>query len=397
MAQEQESKYQQLGVDADKGSVREVFGRIIKNDFPGAFVNIVRDSRIPGRVFTKHPDGDGSKMIQRLLHYMETGDERIFQGAVDDAFSMNTGDIAASGFVFGRWVITQIINVNFVKASKEMLMQQIALRVESLLRLYQWLGFELTFLGGETADLPDQVKSAVYDVDIFAEADESDLIVGNIKPGDHIYGFASDGQAGWEQAPNSGIMANGLTLARACLMLEEYGKKYPFLVRSGGKYQGRFKVADQPEILAGMTVSQALLSPTRQWAILIRLLIERLKQKKIFHQLHGISLSTGGGAIKIARLGQGILYLKYMPYPPPIFQLIQAESGEIWGNMYKDFNCGVGLDVVGEGSAEFEAALRHVSQTTGVMLFHLGRCLESFSGEKNCVDLRTPFGEFNDY
>lgn len=401
----EKSKYEQLGVDADKGSVREIFNRIIKKDFPGAFVNIVRDSEIPGRVFTKHSDGDGSKMIQRLLHYLETADPQILQGAVDDAFSMNTGDVAASGFVFGRWVITQIINLNPFKAPKEMLMQQIALRVESILKLYESYGFNLTFLGGETADLPDQVNSAVYDVDIFAQADEKDLVLGNVRPGDHIYGFASDGQAAWEEAPNSGIMSNGLTLGRTCLMAEEYGKKYPFLLRSGGyylpenigKYQGNFKVADHLELLK-MTVSQALLSPTRQWAILIRLLIEKLKQKNIFHQLHGISLNTGGGAAKIARVGQGILYLKYMPLPPPIFLLIQAESDESWRAMYKNFNCGVGIDVVGESTFEFEEALNYVSQITGVRLFSsLGVCLESFAGEKNRVDLRTPVGEFNDY
>ena len=319
----EKSKYEQLGVDADKRSVREIFSRIVRNDFPGAFVNIVRDPEILGKVFTKHPDGDGSKFVQRLLHYRETGDEQVFQGAVDDAFSMNSGDIAASGFVFGRWVITQIININALNVPKELVMKQIALRVESLLELYKSYGFKLTFfLGGETADLPDQVNSAVYDVDIFAEAYDHELVLGNVQQGDQIYGFASNGRAVWEQTLNSGIMANGLTLARTHTMLENYGKKYPFLIRRDGKYQGRFAVTDKPKMLGGMTVSQALLSPTRQWAILIRLLIEKLKQEKIFHLLHGISLNTGGGATKITHVGQGILYFKTMPYPPPIFYLI---------------------------------------------------------------------------
>jgi len=391
------SKYEELGVDADKRSVREIFGKIVRNDFPGAFVNIVRDPEILGKVFTMHADGDGSKMVQRLLHYRETGDEQIFQGAVDDAFSMNSGDIAASGFVFGRWVINQIININAFNAPKELIMKQIALRVESLLKLYESYGFKLTFfLGGETADLPDQVNSAVYDVGIFAEAYDHQLVTGNVQLGDQIYGFASDGQAAWEKEANSGIMDNGLTLARTCLMQEYYGLKYPFLVRRNGKYEGKFAVNDRPDILGGMTVSQALLSPTRQWAILIRLLIEKLKQEKIFHMLHGISLNTGGGATKITHVGQGILYMKAMPYPPPIFYLIQAESGETWRNMHQSFNCGVGIDVVGADSPEFRAALEHVSQAAGVKLFHLGECREN-TDKKNSVALRTPFGDFNDY
>lgn len=190
------SKYAQLGVDAAKANVRRIFGRIVRSDFPGAFVNIARDPETPGGVFTMHADGDGSKLVQRALHYLETGDKQVFQGAVDDAFSMNTGDIAACGFVFDRWVFTQILNINGLNVPKELIMEQIALRVESLLSLYRSYGFKMTyFMGGETADLPDQVNSAVYDVAVYAEAQETDLIRGNVQPGDVIYGFASDGQA----------------------------------------------------------------------------------------------------------------------------------------------------------------------------------------------------------
>ncbi|MBI4779154.1 hypothetical protein HY797_01730 [Candidatus Falkowbacteria bacterium] len=393
----EKSKYEELGVDPDKRSVREIFGKIVKNDFPGAFVNIVRGTGATGKVFTMHADGDGSKMVQRLLHYLEIGDEQIFQGAVDDAFSMNSGDVAASGFVFGRWIINQIININAKNAPKDLIMRQIALRVEGLLKLYESCGFkQIFFLGGETADLPDQVNSVVYDVGVFAEGYDCELVTGNVQPGDQIYGFASDGQASWESFPNSGIMANGLTLARTCLMQEYYGLKYPFLVRNNGKYQARFAPADKPDALGGITVSQALLSPTRQWAILIRLLIQELKNRKIFHMLHGISLNTGGGATKIAHVGQGILYVKTMPDPPPIFHLIQAESGESWRDMYKDFNCGVGIDVVGSYSAEFKAALKFASMATGVKLFHLGKCVKNLA-EKNSVILRTQFGDFMYY
>lgn len=393
----EQSKYQALGVDASKQRVREIFGRIVHNDFPGAFVNIVRDPERLGTVFTKHSDGDGSKMVQRLLHFLEIGDPRIFQGAVDDAFSMNKGDVAASGFVFGRWVLTQILNINGANAPKELIMAQIAERVESLLALYRSYGFSTTyFLGGETADLPDQIQSAVYDVDVFAEAEEADLIKGNVQPGDQIYGFASDGQAIWEDCPNSGLMSNGLTLGRTYLMLERYGTERSFLIRGGGSYKGNFAVTDRPEILEGMTVSEALLSPTRQWAILIRLLIEELKKRGIFNLLHAISMNTGGGATKVTHVGQGILYRKEMPEPPPIFRLIQAESGEKWRDMYRGLNCGIGIDVVGEKSPRFTAALEQVSQATGVKLFHLGDCVEN-EDDGNRVILKTQYGTFNDY
>lgn len=391
------SLYELLGVDSGKKSVRKIFSPVVRNDFPRAFVNIVRNPARPGEVFTMHIDGDGSKFVQRLLHYLETGDKEIIQGAVDDALSMNTGDIAASGFVFGPWVITQNLAINGLNVPKDLVMEQIALRIRDLLGLYQSFGFNsIFFLGGETADLPDQVSSVVYDVDIYAEAKEEEIVTGDVKPGDKMYGFASDGQARWEQIPNSGIMTNGLTLGRTYTMHQSYGAKYPHLIRRGGSFYGAFTVADQPDILCGMTVSQALLSPTRQWAILIRRLMDRLREMGISCMLHGISLNTGGGATKIVHVGQGIVYEKTMPDPPPIFHLIQQESKEKWRNMYKIFNCGVGIDVVGEDRPEFKRALTEVSALTGIKMFELGVCRKSPS-KKNRVILRTPFGNFDDY
>ncbi len=384
------SEYEKLGVDPAKSIVREIFGKIIDNDFPYAFVNIKRDQEIPGTVFTKHSDGDGSKFVQRVLHYLETDDESIFQGAVDDALAMNTGDIAASGFVFGKWVITEIININGFNIPKDIIMEQIALRVGRLLQLYKDRGFNIFFLGGETADLPDQIGSAVYDMDIYARAKESDLIVGNVKPGDKIYGFASDGKAVWEEENNSGIMSNGLTLARTYLMNKDYAEMYPFLFGAGVSYKGKFYIKDN------IAVSKEILSPTRQWAIAIRMIIEKLKEKNIFHMLHGISMNTGGGAAKIMHVGSGILYKKKMPIPPPIFQLIQKESGEIWENMYEDFNCGVGIDVVGEDNAEFKGVLQEISDKIGIRLFELGECAKNTNGGNKIV-LETPYGFFDNY
>src|SRR4030043_1966605 len=93
------SIYEKMGVDPHKGTVKGIFEKIIKNDFPGAFCVMARDEKNPGRVKVKHSDGSGSKSIQRCLHYFETGDETIFQGDTDDALSSNASDIAAAGFV----------------------------------------------------------------------------------------------------------------------------------------------------------------------------------------------------------------------------------------------------------------------------------------------------------
>lgn len=388
-----QSHMQRLGVDAGKESVRKTFGDVIDNDFPGAWVNIVRDmTRQRGWVFTQHMDGDGSKFIQRILMFREIGDVEVFRGAVDDALSMNMGDIAASGFTSGITTVTDVINLNGFNVPKDEIMEQIKIRLGELKDIYRTHGFRFYVLGGETADLPHQVQTVAFDIAVHARAREKDIIVGNVRSGDIIWGFASDGRALWEEKVNSGLMSNGLTLARMCTMSREYTEKYPDLVRLGGTYEGRFFVDDEGE---GGFISQALLSPTRQWAILIKILLDKLKERGFIHLLHGITMNTGGGATKIAHLGKGgILYQKQMPDPPLIFPIIQRESKESWRDMFKGFNCGIGIDVIGD--EKLLPVLEEVAEETHIALYHLGCCLP-WDGKGNKVELETRFGRFDDY
>lgn len=395
-----ESMYEKLGIDPSKQSVRDIFAKLIDNEYQGAFVNIITDPFCESRVLTQHQDGDGSKFIQRMIHYMETGNEQVFAGMADDALSMNSGDIAASGFVFGPWIITDVLNLNLPSELKKVVMKAVAVRLLELREIYKEHNFNLKFLGGETADLPDQVKSGVFDIAITAWADKSDLIAGNIEPGDIIFGFASDGQASWEEKENTGIMSNGLTLARSCLMSKSYNEKYPHLKRDGDFYTGRFNYNDHSDFLfygypkSNMSVGEALLSPTRQWAIVIKTLISILKEKNALHMLHGISMNTGGGATKISHVGSGgLIYIKNMPAPPLLFVLIQNESGEKWENMYRSFNCGIGIDVVGENTDIFQEAIVEASQICNIKSYHLGGVVKGET-ESNQVWLSTPFGDF---
>lgn len=392
---EQDDRYAELGVDAGKAGVRAVFHDGIDNDFPGAWVNIVAHPFDPDLVMTQHMDGDGSKSIQRLLAYAETGDPAVFAGMVDDAVSMNSGDMAAAGFV-GAQYWTDVLNVNSRNAPKEVLLRQIKRRFVELRGIYREHGFQVLWLGGETADLPQQVQTLAFDVAMLGMARRRDVIKGDIRPGDRIWGFASDGQAAWENEPNSGIMSNGLTLARTCLMDVGYNETYPQLMVPGSRYEGRFTVCGQTDMLGGMTVGDAIISPTRQWAILIKILIGKLVAADALHLLHGISMNTGGGASKIANLGNGgILFSKEMPIPPPIFQLIQQESEEYWRNMFRTFNCGVGLDVVGD--SELRPFLKETEAEARVRLFELGVCASLGDSSRNVVQLSTPYGILNPY
>ncbi len=385
------SQYEKLGIDPMKQCVRDTFYDLIDNNFPGAWVNIVRDPDFPGYVFTQHNDGDGSKIIQRLLIYKEIGDISVIGGAVDDALQMNLGDIAASGFVKGKIVVTDIIDINGFNVPKDIVMSEIKRRFAELKELHSQYGFKIFMTGGETADLPDQVQSMVFNVSTYSRAKEEEIISGMVKPDDVIYGFASDGQATWEKESNSGIQANGLTLARKVLMHKSYNEKYPELSRPGEFYSGKNMVS-KDSYRGG--VAEALISPTRQWSILIAILIEKLREKNALSKLHGISFNTGGGATKIKHLGQGgILYKKIMPIPPWIFGFIQKESEETWRNMFQTFNCGIGIDIIGEFCDELIDALNATTSETGVAHHRLGYCEET-EGE-NKVELITDFGNFN--
>lgn len=390
-------QYAALGVDAGKEIVREIFKDGVRNDFPGAFINILRSKLFPGYVRTQHGDGDGSKSVLRILMYYITNDISWLYGLVDDAWSMNFGDAAAGGFTEGEFMVTDIINLNRFHAPKEELLKAINTRVQELLNLYELNGFDdiansICFLGGETADLPRQVQTSVFDITVSGYMLEAGVIKGNVQPGDRIWGYGSDGQAAWERYPNSGIMSNGLTLGIDTLINSDYANQYPHLLPAGETFHGRYRVND-PSGVSDLTIAEALLSPTRQWAILIKLLIDILKADGKLYLLHGISMNTGGGATKIGHVGTGgVVYHKRMPKPPELFQLIQSESGEKWKNMFKSFNCGVGLDIVSEeGLIPY---LMEVERATQVKLYLLGKCEKGEPGKNNIL-LETQYGTFS--
>ena len=388
--------YQKLGVDSGKGSVRQAFKALVKNEFPGAFCNIVTDPLVKGWVMTQHADGDGSKIVARIINYLETGNAEIIKGVVDDWMTMNYADVAAAGFVYGYSVLTDTINIGLPAELKKIIMDAVSARIAELINLYAEHGIDqIYFLGGETADLPNQVCSAVFDITVNAHMPREKVIKGNVKPGDIIYGLASGGKAWWEDVINSGIMANGLTLGSSCLLHKSYNQKYRDILRNEKWFQGRYRIGDVPEGL-GCEVGEALLSPTRQWAIFVRKFLNYLDRVGISKMLKGISVNTGGGATKILHVGPGgIRYVKEMPEPGPIFQLIHEESGQNWRKMFKTFNCSVGLDIIGEDDPQFHEVIRRVAAACDIDLYRLGKC-EAKQGENDVV-LKTPYGTFDDY
>jgi phosphoribosylformylglycinamidine cyclo-ligase len=209
-------------------------------------------------------------------------------------------------------------------------------------------GVHIHYLGGETADVGDVVRTIAVNGTMMARQQKNKIITNeNIQPGNVIVGFASYGQATYETAYNSGLGSNGLTSARHDVLSKYYAETYPetYEPSLAGEvvYIGKNKMTDQFTIdHSQFTIGKLLLSPTRTYAPLMKVLLQEQ-----FDDLHGVIHCSGGGQTKC---------MKYLPAPmrvvkdnlftpPPIFQLIQQNSGADNREMYQVFNMGHRLEI----------------------------------------------------
>ena len=378
------SKYGELGIDVRKRGI-EAFEKVVSNLFPQAFCVVTQDPNSPNRGIVLHTDGAGSKPVQSYLHWRETGNSDCFKGLTQDVVAMNLDDIVCVGAQPLAFV--DYIALNSLKVDKQALLKALSEGFRECFENLKKQGLNLAFSGGETADLPDQVRTLDVSGTILGSVDLKKVIKGDsIQPSDLIVGLSSDGKSRYERAWNSGIMCNGITLARHCLMKREYCMKYPELIEFTGKpYYGRFKIDDYIDEL-GMTVSEAILSPCRIYAPIILEILEKLGE-----QVSGLIHNTGGGQTKCLRVGKNIHYEKNMlDEPPPIFKLIKEESGETWRNMYEIYNMGVGFEIIVRRGYADEVI--SVAEKYGIKAKVIGRCLKSSGVNK--LTLTTPYGKF---
>jgi phosphoribosylformylglycinamidine cyclo-ligase len=378
------SRYRDLGVDVKKPGI-EKFRGAIENLCPNAFCVVQRDPIDPSMGLVLHTDSAGSKPIQAYLMYKETGDAGWFRGLAQDALAMNINDVLCVGAApvsFVDYVAYNPLNINRI-AMLGALAEGFSECKETLVSE----GLPVAFAGGETADLPDLLRSLDVCVTIYGRVELSRVVSGNaVKPGDIIIGLRSGGQCGFEKGHNSGIMSNGHTLARTSLLSCKYMEKYSDVsYPSGGRYTGRFMLEDEPDGL-GTTVGGALLSPTRLFAPVAAAVL-----RKVGESVHGMVHNTGGGQTKCLRVGKGIRYVKdSLPEPDPIFKLIKDESKVEWSEMYQDFNMGVGFEFsVAPESVDDVLA---VVERFGLGAQVIGRC-EKSSGA-NTLKIKAPYGEF---
>ncbi|MCX8183703.1 MAG: AIR synthase-related protein [Crenarchaeota archaeon] len=368
------SRYEELGVDVSKKGV-ELLKKITDDLFPEAFSPVVKDSLNPGWGIVLHTDGAGTKPVVSYVYYKETGEEELFETLADDVVAMNVDDAACVGGVPAAF--SDYVAVNPFKVPKQELLKSLAKGFSRVFSRLKENRVEILFSGGETADLPDIVRTFDVSGTVMARVELSKVITGGgISPGDIIVGLRSGGKSTFDEKENSGIMCNGITLARHCLLSKEYLNKYPEIGSEAKGYYGRFKIDSFVDEL-NMSIGEALLSPTRIYLPIILEVLKRVKVKAIIH-------NTGGGLTKCLKIGRNIRYVKdNLPEPDPIFRLIQAESRETLRNMYRSFNMGIGLEMIVEKGCEDTVV--DISEKFHVGAQVIGRCEKSSGGNSLTV------------
>ena len=337
---EKSKRYAQRGVSSGKEEVHKAIKNVDKGLFPKAFCKIVPDflTGSEDHCLVMHADGAGTKSSLAYMYWKETGDISVWKGIAQDALIMNIDDLLCVGATENIMLSSTIgRNKNLITGE---VISAIINGTEELLEEYRKFGVNIISTGGETADVGDLVRTIIVDSTVVARMKRSEVIDNaNIKPGNVIVGLASFGQASYETEYNGGMGSNGLTSARHDVFNKSVAKKYPEsydpavpgeLVYSGS--QDLTSAVDDAPLDAGKLV----LSPTRTYAPIIKEMLDKYRDK-----IDGMIHCSGGAQTKVLHFVDGVHVIKDNLFDtPPLFKLIQKESGTDWAEMYQVFNMG---------------------------------------------------------
>ncbi len=200
-----------------------------------------------------------------------------------------------------------------------------------------------SLIGGETAEMPGMYEGEDYDLAGFCVGivEKSKVIDGSqVKAGDQLIGLASSG-------PHS----NGYSLIRKIIEVSGADLKQPF---------------------GNTTLAETLLEPTKIYVKSVLKLIEEVNLKALSH-------ITGGGLLEnIPRVlpTNSCAQIDLSSWAKPeIFNWLQQNGNVEDNEMYKTFNCGVGMVLV-VSAEELQLAL-DVLKNSGEDAWHLGEIIES--------------------
>ncbi len=372
------SLYSKRGVSAQKEEVHAATKNLDKGLYANAFCKIYPDvlCRDEDWVNVMHADGAGTKSILAYLYWKETGDASVWRGIAQDAIVMNLDDLLCVG-IYDNLLFSSTIDRNKNVIPVEVL-EQVINGTQQFFDTMKSFGVNITFMGGETADVGDVVRTMAVNGTMAARWPKAKLITNDkIKAGDVIVGLAGFGQANYETAYNSGLASNGLTSARHDVLHKTYGARFPesydTTLDESVVYIGPHRMTDtiQDGDLS-ITIGELLLSPTRTFAPVLKQLLENH-----FDSIHGLIHCSGGGQTKCLKYLPGNLKIikDNLFAPPIIFQLIQEASKSDDKEMYQVFNMGTRLEIyTNEKDAN---AIINVSKSFGVDAQIIGRVEES--------------------
>ncbi|MCS6917961.1 MAG: phosphoribosylformylglycinamidine cyclo-ligase [Chitinophagales bacterium] len=334
--------YSQRGVSASKEEVHAAVGRLPQPLFHRAFCRLYPDV-LTGNddwAMLVHGDGAGTKAVLAYLWWKETGDLSVWKGIARDVVVMNTDDVFCTGAP-QHLAFCSLINRNRHLVPGAVLNALVEGTLEAAADLEPF-GVHLHYMGGETADVGDAVRTLTVDGTLTCRLPRNRIVKNEIRAGDLIVGFASFGQTTYERAYNSGIGCNGLTSARHDVLQPLYGQRYPETVDPATDprliYCGSHLLSDT---YANHTVAALLLSPTRTYVPLLREIHENY-----IDSVSGIIHCTGGGQTKVLHFIDQLHVVKDNLFPlPPVFELIRRESRSSWKELYAVYNMGHRLEV----------------------------------------------------
>ena len=341
MSSDTSKRYSQRGVSASKEDVHNAIKNIDKGLFPKAFCKIVPDYLTGDEDYCliMHADGAGTKSSLAYMYWKETGDISVWKGIAQDALIMNIDDLLCVGAVDNIMLSSTIgRNKNVIPGE---VLSAIINGTEELIDELKSFGVTIHSTGGETADVGDLVRTIIVDSTVTARMKRADVIDNaNIRPGDVIVGLASFGQASYEKSYNGGMGSNGLTSARHDVFDNYLAGKYPesfdASVPADLVYSGKTKLTDTVEG-SPIDAGKLVLSPTRTYAPIIKKILEKYTPEDI----HGMVHCSGGAQTKVLHFVDNVHVIKDNLFPvPPLFRLIQEQSGTDWKEMYQVFNCG---------------------------------------------------------
>jgi len=369
------SLYSQRGVSAQKEEVHAAIQKLDQGLYAHAFCKIYPDFLCNDEAFVNimHADGAGTKSILAYLYWKETGDVRVWEGIARDAVAMNLDDLLCIG-VTDQLLFSSTIDRNKLRIPGEVL-EAVINGTQAFFDQLKTYGVNIHYLGGETADVGDVVRTIAVNGTMTSRWPKEKLITNEkIAAGDVIVGFASAGKAVYEEEYNSGLGSNGLTSARHDVLEKYYAQQYPETFETSLAdavvYIGKNKMTETLPIkgFGDLQVGKLLLSPTRTYAPLVKQLLDQY-----FGQIHGMIHCSGGGQTKC---------MKYLPQPfkivkdnlfeaPPIFKLIQENSGADMREMYQVFNMGHRLEIFTEATTA--NAMIGIAEKLGIEAKIVGR------------------------